>query len=392
MRKNVSVGKVTSRRMLEKKQATKTFGTTKNGTLQICRAKPENRGRYNCKHGEHVVFTQDELKNNAVQKFNEKVLAKTHNIVRVKNKSSLPNNFSLDNIQNSSSSVSLTKKELDEVSNSLASEFNTDDYEFIKDFYENYSNVLSDEISNRKFDHASVKVHEYLVSDDETAVKTREFLGKNVDMEDFSVLLVANVGSMTKSYKWDIRQNTNTRRTVMSTIDNDMTKERYVASVMFFGGRCCYCNKVLRKGPPISHQASGEHITPISPQNKETTPGTTRYGNMALACVKCNNSRKNEDLTEWLSKTKMVREEEKPKVLARIKAFRKFALYSENDPSRTVKINNVIEELDNKISEYKDSSGAWLTERNGKPLSTRTINQEIKDKIAVAIHKLKFGE
>lgn len=67
-----------------------------------------------------------------------------------------------------------------------------------------------------------------------------------------------------------------------------------------FDGKCAYCLQVAN---------SWDHIVPIS-QGGRTTPG-----NIVPACNKCNSSKNNQDVFEWMNK--------KGKVLRLILSFGK---------------------------------------------------------------------
>ena len=117
--------------------------------------------------------------------------------------------------------------------------------------------------------------------------------------------------------------------------------------MIYFGGRCCYCGRTLRRNPPPEHQASGEHITPINSYETTGTFGATRFGNMALACVKCNNARGNSDLVDFIMTSKTIPQERRVMCLARIKSFRRLALYEEFGYSDSAILSKEIEQLNN---------------------------------------------
>lgn len=207
----------------------------------------------------------------------------------------------------------------------------------------------------------------------------REFLGKDVNLRDLSEILVLQVGSMTATSKWS-HGKSSVRRAILTALNNDMTKERYVASVLFFGGRCCYCNNVLRKGPPPEKQASGEHITPISPSKKGESVGSTRYGNMALACVACNKERANKDLLKFIQETKRIKKDEKINVLARIQNFRNFALYEDYSDSYCKKIEKTIQEVSEFEKSFRNPDGTF---------NETDVRQKVREKIKIAVFDLK---
>jgi len=57
----------------EKEMSTVSYGVSASGTLEKCRAKPENRGKGRCTHGDHMDIPQEQIANGAIEKFNEKI-------------------------------------------------------------------------------------------------------------------------------------------------------------------------------------------------------------------------------------------------------------------------------------------------------------------------------
>jgi len=316
--------------------STKTFGMKRDGTLVVCRALPENRGKHGCPHGEHQELTQEQLQNGYLQQYNEKALEK-HFAEKSVN-STFPH-ADKNSVQAHGKGKAISIQELEKGSNKIAENMKTEDYEFIQKFYDQYQRALTDAemIENFKDDPVE-KIHVFLQSEDAAATKLREFLGNDVDLKDLSEILVQQVGSMTGARKWTTNNRDSIQRVIMSTLNNDMTKRRYIASVLYFGGRCCYCNRVLSKHPPAYRQASGEHITPVSPELDRDPVGGTRYGNMALACQNCNKDRGNKELYSWIQDTQCIRVKDKARALGRIKAFREFALYEDYSPEENKRI------------------------------------------------------
>lgn len=319
----------------------KTYGvSTMDGTITPCRAKPENRGTGNCPHGEHL-----EMDPKDVNSFNEAALAKHFDMLETIKPAVVPR-VTPSHIAATLKARALNREEFTESSNALADSFPETDWDEIR--------KISGDINKVYFKgpkhNASTRVNEFLESDNPKAVLLREFLGNEINMNEFSRIIADEVGRMTLKETWDSRGNAhNVSRIVLSRINNDMTKRRYIASVLFFGGRCCYCNNVLRKGAG-RYQASGEHITPMNP--KSPPPGATRYGNMALACMTCNKERGNTELNEWVNKTKLIPEKSKENVLGRIKAFRDFALYEDYTLEQSEVIKNEISKLQDLVNSY----------------------------------------
>lgn len=362
----------------------KVFGRKPDGSIDVCRAKPEHRGRGTCKHVEHLSNTTNLTDKEFISKYTEEYLERNFsNTAKLTPKEKdYPHNVTDDKIKTSKNGTVISKEELLNGATAIANQFNQEDFLFMKDFYNKFEKEIKKTIVNKKEKSIVDNVSSFLKSDDDTVIMVRDFLGKDIDLDDFSSILAHNVGAMTCAEKFYAQRNNSIRRIVLSSVDNDMTKERYVASVLFFGGRCCYCNTPLKKNPPPRSQASGEHLTPISPERKNQIHGATRYGNMALACVLCNRNRENKELVEWLQKTRRVKKEDKPAVLGRIQAFRKFALYHEYTPQENARIVKTINELDEYIKSFKKPNGTYQD----------NVNEKIRSKIKIMLYNLKHGE
>lgn len=361
----------------------KTFGIRKDGTLGPCKAKPENQGTGRCYHDKHVSLTAADLKTDLVQRYNEEVLQKLYETKSL-SKDSFPDTISADNIQSHSGGEILSRDELEVGAVKVAEKIRNTDWSFIKDFYQKYDRVMNDKERAEAFKkNPAENIRDYLESDDPTATKLRGFLGSGVNVKEFSEILVQQGGAMTASKMWHPNGGSSIKRAILTSLNNDMTKERYIASVVFFGGRCCYCNKTLRKDPPPERQASGEHITPVSPDDPKQPLGGTRYGNMALACVKCNGDRGNTELTQWISETSCIKPENKEKALGRIQAFREFALYREYSTEESSEINAAVNEVKDFVESHKSKS----TPAN---YSAEFIMQ-VNNKIKIAVFDLQHG-
>lgn len=350
------------------------FGVDKvYGTISICRAKTQNRGRGRCPHGDHLELTEDESSPENIQKFNEERLAvHFHPLKGEKGKDTFPENLSTNNISTHKGGGTLTRDDFNEATIKLSEAFPEENWDTIQDFYNTFHTRISDGRIQSLFNDTVDNIHSYLNSNDPTVLKVREFLGKDIDLKTFSELLLYNVKSMTHSSYWTPKRSDSIRRIILTSINNDMTKERYVASILFFGGRCCYCNRVLRRGLG-ENQATGEHITPLNPDEKDSPPGTTRYGNMALCCRACNNERGTENLEKWMNRTKRVPEHLKESSLTRIKTFRRFALYREMTPKEGEIISTTVEKLHSFVQNERQ-----LSIKNKTEIDTKKISDQIK--------------
>lgn len=365
-----------------------TFGTNPDGTLSICRAKPENKGKGRCNHSEHYSFDTTEYTKDDIQKFNEEQLekkyGKTSRSLKLKatrdhTKSNTPKLETTEELKTTIDGTTIRREDFDKGVNKVSESFRDDDWKFIQDFYEQYSKRIGYTQIASRFENAADNIHDYLQSDDKIAVKMREYLGKEIDLKNLSRILTYEVKSMTMPTTWKNGKALQVRRIIMTTFNNDMNKNRYVASVLFFGGRCCYCNVALTKdkGP---NQASGEHITPVSPENENDPRGSTRFGNMVLACVACNNARGNKELHDWLSKTNRVEKENKQNVLSRIQKFREYTLYNEYDEKENEMIDKYVEEAYEYIEKINKVDHKYYSAED---------TEKIKDKLKVVCHDLR---
>lgn len=356
------------------------YGKKPDGTLSICRARPEFRGKGVCKHGDHVELSRKDV-SSFVKEYNEEVLAEQFETSSLVD-NQFPNNVSADRVQSHRKGAVISREELTEGANKVALSISNEDWGLIQSFYKTYAQRLNDKELDKKFFYASDNIADYLKSDDETAVKLREFLGKKVDLDELSSIIVYQVKAMTSAEKWRINKRASMTRIFFTSLNNDMTKERYIASVLFFGGRCCYCNKVLRKNPPPGSQASGEHITPLSPDDPNGVHGGTRYGNMALACVSCNRDRKNTELVEWVRKTRRIPAKDKKFALGRIQAFREFALYKDYSKEESDHISKKAQELQAFVSSQRGEDGNYFENSESK----------IQERIKVALYDLRHND
>lgn len=359
----------------------KVFGKNKSGKITICRAKPENRGRYGCTHSEHYEFTEEELSTGIIQKLNEEFLSKQFQQPSL-SRNQLPEQYK-NKYSNTVVSEYIEKEELIKDSLKLSQNFDPKTFEFIRNFYSRIEeNLMEPELLRKENDEQIQRsiqnIHGFLVSEDPSAKRIRRFLGP-IDLKNFSEILVLQVGSMTSRMAWSGRRGKSSiRRAVLTSLNNDMDKNRYTASVTFFGGRCCYCNTPLQKGPPPEKQASGEHLTPISP-GKNGVVGSTKFGNMALSCISCNKERGNKSLKNFIQTTSRIPKEEKALVLARIRNFRNFALYSDYSKEYSDKVEKVIDEISEFEQRFRNPDGSF----------TKNIRDEIRKKIKLAVYDLQ---
>lgn len=350
-----------------------TFGvSTTDGTISPCRAKPENRGKGSCTHGDHVELDGAMASSETIQRFNEERLAEHYGATQIRAvRPPTPNSM----VRSPGGGTSLTAQEFRAAAAGLADAFDQDHWELLNNFYSRFDTLLEEEA---QLEHtkaqATTRLRNFLTSNDPVAVKIRSFLGPEIDVGSFSSILVNQVESMVASKPLrNSRKSDSMRRVVLTSASNDMTKRRYVASVLYFGGRCCYCNVPMKKIPGPS-QATGEHITPLNPEDGGPV-GTTRYGNMALACMSCNRDRANTELNKWMSETDKVKPELKNAALERIERFRAFALYEEYSPKQNEVLNQAVEDLRHEAEQYEKTDGRYGSE------DFSTLTTKIKAKL-----------
>lgn len=317
-------------------------GIKYDGTMSICKATPEHRGKGSCKHFEHEELETNEI-TTYIKEYNEKNLQKRHEIFgTLKKKPSRKQRkkiLVLEEMWNETELIKSAKKE--------EKTFQELDRRLASDFYNKYV-TLKNSLNE---DENIKRINEYLQSDDETAIKIREYLEVE-DISYLSHLIVRKPNSMSEQ-RWTSRGKVSAARCIMSKIDNDMTDEKYITSVLYFKGRCCYCDRILDKTNP-SVIATGEHLTSVSRDSENTPPGATKYGNMTLCCNSCNSKRQDNDIVKWLAKTDMIKKPIKPYALARINAFRKFTNYKEYSSTESNVINEAIKEASNFIEQFRN--------------------------------------
>lgn len=338
-----------------------TFGVSAtDGTIAECKARPENRGRGRCFHSDHVELEGALAAPATVRAYNEELLAAHFGSCPTPVQSSPTPAAMPRRIQTHPANRALTPKEFHEATIGISDAFSQDHWELLNGFYSNFNRLLREEHHlQHSAQQAAARIKDYLDSDSSAAVAVREFLGPEVNTETFAAILVNQVRGMTAAVSLrNSKKRDSIGRVMLTSVANDMTKRRYVASVLFFGGRCCYCNTVMEKTPG-PNQATGEHLTPISPDNDSGPIGVTRYGNMALACWACNHERKNTDLHEWVASTDRLKGPEKQAALTRIEAFRRFALYEEYNDEESATLRNAVDEMKTAMEKRPKTDGRW---------------------------------
>lgn len=354
--------------------SSKLFGYRADGTLTFCRAKPENRGKGKCTHAEHVEVTEEQLKSGYLKEHNEQALVKYMAAMGI---TELPPILTKAEKRAQRETPVFTSEDLRAQAEAVANEIKTEDFEAIQGFFEEYHRSLSsEELVATVGPNAQKNLLSYMNSEQPAAQRLRAYLGADSELEALSELLYTNIGAMTKSFRWSSSGRVSIPRALMSSVANDMTKENYVASVLFFKGRCCYCNRTLRLSGKYSTVPSGEHITPIWPDDESAPVGATRYGNMALACKHCNVSRGSTDLETWLNTNRIIKKEEKAKALGRIKAFREYAGYRDYTKAESARFRAAIARVQSVSDRGRDSNGTVVRGQGHGEAVRKALSQE----------------
>ena len=389
------------------------YGRRSDGCVERCRAKPENRGRGRCPHGEHVALTDAQAQEINQERLSEAVPgfhggagnnANSGTVeggaavndaprvrpgagrvggVRVPRPGGVPKP-SPGVFHNSRASRPLTAKELSEQSARVSAALDEETWASIRGLWERVNLAIADgdeaaaADSRALWERAGEKARGLFLAeldaDTEDGRRLRAYLGDDVKTSDVADILAFNIGQMTAPVPVKSKD-TKLSRHALTAFDNDMNKSRYVMSVLAFGGRCCYCNRPLHRGEPADGQATAEHITPVNPRGGSTVRGATRYGNMALACVACNRARGNQNLEEWVLVTGRIPDrEEKARCLARIREFR---AYEEYTPEQTKRLNREIGRMNRAYSRELEKLGEDADSVKVKAAARRALRRGV---------------
>lgn len=230
---------------------------------------------------------------------------------------------------------SINRHELDTQVDNIGNVITDDDWEVLQESVEDIENIVNNNPSNLSKRNRrrviSRNINAYLQS--EHASSLRKFMGKDIDTQEISNMITSNVQSMIAP---STMGNTLTR-VIFSRTGNDMNKRKYIASILFFGGRCCYCGKLIHKikGGITQHDsATTEHIDPMAGRPH----GETKYGNVALCCEACNADKANASFDDWMKNNTIMDDEQKTEAKRRISEFRKYTMY---EPMSMKKSNNI---------------------------------------------------
>lgn len=256
----------------------------------------------------------------------------------------------------------ITRRHFNGTVNDVSNIVTDDDWAHLNQISEHINNIISSPSASRQ-NPVGVRnrILQYLNSDNENARRFREYCGHDVDMNDVADMLVSNVSAMTHRLPY---RGHSVRRSVLSGTSNDMNKKRYIASVMYFAGRCCYCGVPLRKGnagAQSNDTATGEHLDPLDGM----PPGETKFGNMALCCYRCNSDKGNKPLDEWIGTTKLLSDAQRQTARETIHSFRELSMYEPMSMSKARFINDRID---------------WINSMRNSKVPSSTIRRTI-DKV-----------
>jgi hypothetical protein len=267
---------------------------------------------------------------------------------------------------------SINRHELDTQVDNIGNVITDDDWEVLQESVEDIENIVNNPShlgKARRRKAISKNINAYLQS--ERASSLRRFMGKDIDTQEISNMITSNVQAMISPSK----MGHTLTRVIFSRTGNDMNKRKYIASILFFGGRCCYCGKVIRKmkdGLPRHDSATTEHIDPMAGRPH----GETKYGNVALCCEACNADKGNASFHDWMKDNTIMNDKQKSEAERRIGEFRKYTMY---EPMSMKKSNNI----DRIIAKAKNRMTQSLRENNKQNKSIRNEDKEIREKHAM---------
>ena len=236
----------------------------------------------------------------------------------------------------------ITRKAFDTQVSNVSNVINDDDWEILKSSTEDIDSIISRDYGiggEQRRKAVADSIADYLSSDD--AEPLRKYMGENIDVNDMAIMLTYHVSTMTRPAPIS----KSITRCILSRTGNDMNKKRYISSVLFFGGRCCYCGRILHKstgrtGKIDDAAATAEHIDPMD----GNPHGETKYGNMALCCNRCNNSKGNLSLDEWIDGNTAMNQHQKDMMISRIRDFHQYTMYEPMSMEKSREIDRIIEQ------------------------------------------------
>lgn len=356
------------------------FGRTADGTLSKCTAKPENRGKGNCTHSTHFDLPADKadeiLRKDEERKLERKYFKLVAITKRKEKKEAKEAEFKRreqEAFQEFNTPERLAAIE------QLTEHYSSENFDYIDSFQKKFENFIKSDLS-KSDEETELSIKEFLNGNSLAVKKIRAKFGDSYNASSITRLLTRPPNSMMRTQHKN-NPKYSVSRIILSGIDNDMNKENYIKSVVFFGGKCCYCETPLKMDGSARDKATGEHLTPVSPEKSGSPKGSTRFGNMALCCPQCNHSRGNQNLESWIIRTTRIKKKRKPHTFAKIKAFRKFSGYQEfsqefsQEVDKTIKF---IEDTDEKLLKRKGIDYRYGEERKE---SLKALTKQATEKL-----------
>ena len=244
------------------------------------------------------------------------------------------------------------------------------DYTFVDDFVDRCIR-FSKNMNLSKGQRFAPSVVDSMMSDDTLSLQVRKHCGVNNidDAQRFAELLVNPPLSMKRRGASRIRREKTMSfaRLITSRIDDNMDLRNILRSIVFFGGKCCYCSvSLVRKAEDENVRATSEHLTPLSSQasaalskddESGSVHGSHRFGNVVLACDACNVARGSMSLTKWIATSLRINDQNRLTVMANIEAFRAFAGYKEFSQEFSQLIDESVVALESVRTEHMRSLG-----------------------------------
>jgi 5-methylcytosine-specific restriction endonuclease McrA len=209
-------------------------------------------------------------------------------------------------------------------------------------------------------------------SPDPSMRAVRQYLGDEVSADDIAHLITACPHSLNAPAI--IQSNNSVARCLLTRTSNDMDKRRVIATILFFGGRCCYCGKPIHKAKNKqvkADTATADHLDPIQPDNNNDTPGETKFGNVVLCCHACNEAKGNKTMTAFISETRTIPNNKKIAAIDMIRSFRKYSLYTPMNDRQAIATREQI----NKLQKLKNSKADKETMRSAVLLASSEIRE-----------------
>lgn len=361
----------------------KTFGFRDDGTLSVCYAAPAPGERSHCNHIDHIEISEAQLRKGMLTEHNLetdaenlKRLGRKKYLESVSRKRAAKIKRRMDQEKRKSKGGSHAPEELEREAQAILYEEDGAAYATIFRFLESFNATIPFTGKALKDTERLELLVTFMRSNNPRALKLREFLGENIDLQKLAELLVYPVGSMTNKHFWS-SNNPSVNRAILSQLAYDMDVEKYTRSVLFFKGCCCYCGRQLDRNSDKSWEIpTGEHLTPVTPRESHEPFGATRYGNMVLACSSCNSARQSIPIGEWLASTNRVHESVKAHSLAKIYEFRELARYEEFNDEEQGLIRGAIDRVSLRVNDIRDQRGA-IVSGHGDEIRA-LVNQELQ--------------